>query len=134
MTTKPPDQPWPPTFRVQTFARGDQTDVQWACVLADQRRHAEAKGIYLGLFQQLATHQGFARACPLGRCRRLKTCSGRRAEDDWSFPFRPFIPPCVPLDVAVVEAMRAEIRAETARILARLAAREAASCQRRPEE
>ena len=70
------------------------------------------------------------RKCPLARCRRLKKCTDRRAENDWSFPFRPFIPPYVPLDVEVVE----KIRAETDRILAHHEARQAASCQSRPEE
>ncbi|GAA4127695.1 hypothetical protein ACFFTN_03660 [Aminobacter aganoensis] len=119
------DQPksWHPTFEPRNFPRRAETDAQWACVLRDQREHAEAKGIYLGLFQLLAAHRGFVRTCPLRGCRRLGRCTGRRAEDDWSFPFRPFIPPCVPLDADLVEELRAEIRAETDRMVAGLEAR-----------
>lgn len=124
MTEIPAEKPWHPTFEVQKFARRGETDAQWACVLRDHERHAEAKGIYLGLFQLLAAHWGFVAKCPLPGCRRLKKCIGRRAEDDWSFPFRPFIPPCVPLEVEIVEKMRTEISAEVKRHLACAAARQ----------
>lgn len=126
------ENPWHPTFTVARFARAGQSDSQWAAVLRDQRRHAKAKGLYLGLFQQLAAHLGFHRTCPLPACRRRRDCIGRRAEDDWSFPFRPFIPPCVPLEVELVERMRAEIRAEITRLVEAADARDAASCQRPP--
>jgi hypothetical protein len=46
-------------------------------------------------------------------CRRQGRCAGRRAEHDWSFPLRPVIPPCVPLDVEIVEKLRDEIREAT---------------------
>lgn len=112
------DKPWQhPVFAIPKREREPwRTDAQWACVVRDQERHAEAKGVYLGLFQLLCSHLGFCRQCPLRGCRRLKKCVGRRAEDDWSFAFRPFIPPCVPLEEGIVEAMRAEIRAEIARL------------------
>lgn len=118
MTEGPPEERWYPSFSINAFPRRTETDAQWACVMRDQQDHAEAKGIYLGLFQLLAAHWGFVRHCPLARCKRLKKCTGRRAEDDWSFPFKPFIPPCVPLDVEIVEKMRAAIRVETDRIVA----------------
>ncbi|PWK70805.1 hypothetical protein [Aminobacter sp. AP02] len=108
-----------PVFAIPEMEREPScTDAQWACVMRDQQRHAEVKGAYLGLFQLLCGHLGFHRHCPLRGCRRLKRCVGRRAEDDWSFAFRPLIPPCVPLEEKLVEAMRAEIRAEVARIIA----------------
>ncbi|CAI2931339.1 hypothetical protein [Aminobacter niigataensis] len=119
MSEESAEERWYPSFRINSFPREPWcTDAQWACVLRDQQEHAEAKGIYLGLFQLLAAHLGFVCKCPLRACRRLRKCTGRRAEDDWSFPFKPFIPPCVPLDVEIVEKMRAGIRAETDRILA----------------
>ncbi|MBT1158310.1 hypothetical protein J1C56_22170 [Aminobacter anthyllidis] len=116
---KPTEKPWQhPVFRIPMMEReAGCTDAQWACVMRDQERHAEAKGIYLGLFQLLCSHLGHFRTCSRGACRRLGKCVGRRAEDDWSFAFRPLIPPCVPLEEEIVEAMRAEIRAEVNRLV-----------------
>ncbi|ODT03948.1 MAG: hypothetical protein ABS58_16430 [Mesorhizobium sp. SCN 65-20] len=129
-----PEKSWHPTFKVKQFVRNGETDSQWEAVLRDQRHHAKVKGLYLGLFQLLAGHLGFHRKCPLPACRRQRKCTGRRAEDDWSFAFKPMIPPCVPLEEGIVEAMRAEIRAEVRRIVAAADARDAAaSCQRPPE-
>ncbi len=118
---KTAEKPWQhPVFRIPNMEREPWcTDAQWACVMRDQQRHAEVKGIYLGLFQLLCSHLGHFRKCPRGGCRRRGECVGRRAEDDWSFAFRPLIPPCVPLEEEIVEAMRAEIRAEIARLNAR---------------
>ena len=95
-----------------------RTDEQWASVVSGVERHARAMGVYLGFFQMLCTHRGRHRKCQLAGCRRLKRCTGRRAEDDTSGPFAPFVPPCVPLEAAVVEEMREEIRAEVRRIRA----------------
>ena len=67
MTEIPATKPWYPTFKVQKFPRRGETDAQWACVLRDHRRHAEAKGIYLGLFQLLAAHWGFVAQMPAAR-------------------------------------------------------------------
>ncbi|MEJ6781798.1 hypothetical protein [Aminobacter sp. Piv2-1] len=124
MSEDPAKRPWHPTFKVNTFPRDRKyTDAQWAAVLADPEHDAKVKGLYLGLFQLLAGHLGFHRKCPLPGCRRLRKCVGRRAENDWSFAFKPLIPPCVPLDPKVVEAMRAEIRAEVSRVNAAAKAR-----------
>jgi hypothetical protein len=95
-----------------------RTDEQWASVVSGVERHARAMGVYLGFFQMLCTHRGHHRKCQLAGCRRLKRCTGRRAEDDTSGPFAPFVPPCVPLEAAIVEEMREEIRAEVRRIRA----------------
>ena len=129
MSDEWPENPWHPTFKVRPFARTGQTDSQWAVVLSSLQRHAKAMGLYLGMFQQLAGHLGFHRTCRLPACRRKRRCTGRRAEDDWSFAFKPLIPPCVPLEKEIVEAMRAEIRAKVDRVVAAADARDAASCQ-----
>ena len=115
---QPTKYPWP-VFDMSPGEREPwRTDEQWAALVRGIERRVRAMGVYLGFFQMLCTHRGLHRKCQLAGCRRLKRCTGRRAEDDRSGPFAPFVPPCVPLEEAIVEEMREEIRAEVRRIRA----------------
>jgi hypothetical protein len=67
------------------------------------------------MFQALCTHWRNHETCKLKECVRKRRCSGRRDPYDWSFKFRPVVPPCVPLDYEVIEKYRNKIRAELKR-------------------
>jgi len=118
------EQPQPtrrpcPVFHLSAGDREPwRTDEQWAALVRGIKRYARAMGVYLGLFQMLCTHRGLHRKCQLDGCRRLKRCAGRRAKDDRSGPFAPFVPPCVLPEEAIVEEMREAIRAEVRRVRA----------------
>ena len=115
----PEETPWHPLFHFDPGEQGpEETDAQYAAVVRDLRRHAKTFGIYLGLGQSLASHLGLHKTCARGACRRKGACCGRRHQDDWSLPFGPVIPPCVPRndENVYLEWFRGEIRDEVDRV------------------
>ncbi|WP_163270460.1 hypothetical protein [Chelativorans alearense] len=108
---------WYPLFKVPPMERSAwRTDEQWAIFERDRAEHYDKLGIYLRLFQALCATLGSHHTCRIGKCRRNRDCLGRRPEDDWSFPLKPLIPPCVPLDPEIIEPLRDEIRHELERM------------------
>ncbi|MCT7374409.1 hypothetical protein [Chelativorans salis] len=102
---------WYPRFKVPPMEPVTwRTEEQQAIFDRGRAEYCEMLGIYLLLFQALCTHHGFHRTCRIGKCRRSGRCCGRRPEDDWTFPLKPLIPPCVPLDAEVIEPLRDELR------------------------
>lgn len=98
--------------------RPDETDEQYADYQRDIEQFTCNHSIYLGLCQMLCTHLGNHSACAEGPCRRNGACAGIRDQDRFDIPLVLF-PPCVPLDLEIVETYRQEIIAEMKRIVAR---------------
>jgi hypothetical protein len=106
-----PKCPWHGWFKT-TRKRADETDAQWQATLVCDRAFDGVLGCKLYMFQALCTHWQNHLTCKLKSCARQRECSGRRDPYDWSGRLLPVIPPCVPLDDAVIEKYRIEIRAE----------------------
>ena len=68
--------------------------------------------------------------CPEGICRRKGICFGMRDEERYSLAFLVF-PPCVPLDLEIIETCRQEISTELKRVAAGEMRAAAGNCRRR---
>jgi len=88
--------------------RANDTDAQYESYRRAFERHMRAYGVRFRLCQSLCTWLGNAASCGLGPCRRLGRCAGRRDEHRFALDFAVY-PPCVPLDLEIMESYRAEI-------------------------
>lgn len=98
--------------------REHETDDQYASYQEDIEQFTCNHAVYLGLCQELCTLLGNHRTCAEGPCRRNGACAGIRDQDRFDIPLVLF-PPCVPLDLEIMETYRMEIIAELKRIVAR---------------
>lgn len=96
-----------------------QTDEQYAVDVDDHHHMHINMGVGLALFQILAARLGCLRFCKRGRCRRARRCCGRRSLSwtDGCF-LGPLVPPCIPPDVELIEALRNAVTAKMGRIRA----------------
>lgn len=109
-----PDEPQPP-LRLPVFPRHPgQTDAQYEFDLRDDERFWRAHNFRHGLCQELCTLLGNHRTCKEGVCRRKKRCVARRDEDSFGIP-EVIYPPCIPLDIEIMETYRMEVGAELRR-------------------
>ncbi len=97
--------PWP----LPDFVRGDQTDEQWALIVAERQYQRELFGIIRALYQRVATDRGMPAACARRACRRTRACCGRRPFPG-GFSVAELLPPCVPMDDEHFFGMRDEAR------------------------
>lgn len=110
----PPEEGWP-RFKLRLAPRGPgETEAQYACYRRDVEAHYLTHGVCLGLMQMLASHLGNFHRCAEATCRRAGACVARRDEDRYALFFAIF-PPCVPLDLDIIESYRTEVREELAR-------------------
>jgi hypothetical protein len=109
-----PDRPWKGYFNFERRRGADMSDVQWADSQYLGCYQNEFMGLYLFLYQDLATRRGYPQHCRLGPCRRNGLCQGRRPArlENWAIPLEPIIPLCVPGDPEMIEAMRKELLEE----------------------
>jgi hypothetical protein len=108
-----PERPWKGAFSGKPRRQTAETDKQWENTQYIQCYQNEFMGLYLYLFQDLATRQGYPKNCGRGLCRRIGQCSGQRPDRDrWAIPVEPIVPPCVPDDVELIDAMRTQMREE----------------------
>jgi hypothetical protein len=113
-----PDPKWP-RLRLSFARQGPrETDEQYAAYRRGIEQFTCNHSIYLGLCQELCTLLGNHRKCVEGPCRRTGVCSGIRDQDRYDIPLVLF-PPCVPLDLEIIETYRQEIIAELRRIVAK---------------
>ena len=94
-----------------------KTDEQYEIYRRGIEEFTSTHAIFLGLCQLLCTHLGNHLTCAEGPCRRNGACAGVRDQDRFVIPIVLF-PPCVPLDLEIIETYRAEIIAELKRIVA----------------
>lgn len=113
--------PGTPRFklRLQPRRRG-RSEAQYAAYRRSLERHFHARGVYLKAVQLLCGALGNFRSCGQGACRREKACCARRDEDAFSIELAMF-PPCVPIDLDIIESYREEVRAEIGRLCTRQA-------------
>ncbi len=109
-----PDPKWP-RLKLQLAPRGKrQTDEQYAAYRRGIEEFTCTHSIFVGLCQELCTLLGNHRTCLEGVCRRNGVCCGLRDQDRYWLPMLIF-PPCVPLDLEIIETYRQEIIAEIKR-------------------
>jgi hypothetical protein len=106
-----PNCPWYGWFKKKSVREEWQNEAEFKAQLVCDRHNDGVCGVTLYLFQSLCTHKKHHETCELKVCVRKRACSGRRDPYDWSFKFRPVVPPCVPLDLEVIEKYRKEILA-----------------------
>jgi hypothetical protein len=114
-------EPYPqcPRLKLRLAPRGKhETDEQYASYQRDIEQFTCNHSLYLGLCQMLCAHLGNHLTCAEGPCRRNGACAGIRDQDRYDIPLVLF-PPCVPLDLEIIETYRQEIIAEPKRIVAR---------------
>jgi hypothetical protein len=108
-----PERPWKGCFNKRLKRQPQDTDKQWECAQYVTCYENEFMGLYLYLFQDLARRHGYPKNCRLGQCRRTGMCLGQRPDrEEWAIPVEPIVPPCVPDDPQVIEAMRDQMREE----------------------
>jgi hypothetical protein len=111
-------EPGEPRFKLRLCPRGPgETEAQYEAYRRGLEFHYRCHAIYLGLCQELCTVLGNHLHCAERRCRRESCCRGRRDEDYFAISLAIF-PPCVALDIEIVETYRQEIIAELRRIAA----------------
>ena len=107
--------PWP-RFKVRLQPRRPQdTDAFYEDYRRGIESHARDHGVMLGFCQDLCTWLGNFETCSLGACRRRRECCSRRDEDTTDISLAIF-PPCVPMDVDMIESYRMEISREISRL------------------
>ena len=110
-----PDPRWP-RLRLLLAPRGErETDEQYASYRRGIEQFTCNHARYLGLCRLLCTHLGNHLKCREGACRRNGACAGIRDQDRFGIPLVLF-PPCVPLDLEIIETCRQEIIAEIKRV------------------
>ncbi len=108
-----PEQQWKGAFNAKARRQAGDSDAQFAGAQYMKCYQNEFMGLYLYLFQDLATRQGHALRCGRGQCRRTGQCCGQRHENEvWQVSIEPIVPPCVPDDDDVIEAMRKQLLEE----------------------
>jgi hypothetical protein len=112
-----PDPQWP-RLRLRLAPRGKrQTDAQYEAYRRGIEAFTCTHSIILGLCQELCTLVGNHLTCKEGPCRRSGCCSAIRDQDRFDIPLVLF-PPCVPLDLEIIDTYRQEIIAEIKRTVA----------------
>jgi hypothetical protein len=107
-----------PRFKLRYQPRGKgESEAQHAAYRRSLERHFHARGAYLKAMQLLCSALGNFRTCGQGQCRREKACRARRDEDAFSIELAMF-PPCVPIDLDIIESYREAVRAEIGRLCA----------------
>lgn len=101
------DPRWP-RFKLRLQPQRDETDAQYAAYRRDIEHHTMVHGIYLCLMHQLCTVIDNHKTCAVRACRRLGRCFGRRDEDKYKISFAVF-PPCIPIDIDIIETYRVAI-------------------------
>ena len=86
------------------------TDATYEAYRRGVERHAMQHALFLRICQQICTGIGNPRTCREGACRRTGECRARRDEDATWQPYMIY-PPCVPLDLEIMETYRGEIAA-----------------------
>lgn len=120
------EQPDPgtPRFKLRLEPRRKgQSEAQYAAYRRSLERHFHARGAYLKAVRLLCGALGNFRTCGQGQCRREKACRARRDEDAFSIELAMF-PPCVPIDLDIIESYREAVRAEIGRLCALHAGRD----------
>jgi hypothetical protein len=115
-----PGRPWSGFFTRMPERGSDQTDAQYQADLWNHRHFNGLLGIMLFGFQQVATRRGYHKSCKRGACKRAGKCEGRRDPDDWSFRFKPVVPPCVPLILEEIDEIRQILKAELDHAVAKI--------------
>ena len=116
-----PGEDWP-RFKLRLQPRRErETDEQYEIYRRDIERQTRAYGVFHGFCQDLCTWLGNHETCNEGACRRTGACCSRRDEDRFHLPILIY-PPCVPIDLDIMETYRAEIIAELRRFRAKMAA------------
>ena len=106
-----PGDEWP-RFKLRLIPRREyETDEQYKSYRRGIERFTRIYGVYHGLCQMLCTWLGNHETCNEGVCRRNGACCSRRDEDRFTLPILIY-PPCVPIDLDIMETYRAEIIAE----------------------
>jgi hypothetical protein len=98
-------EPYWPRFKLRLCPRTDETDAQYAAYRRDIEHHTLVHSVYLGTMQQICTALGNHKGCARRACRRRGRCCGRRDEDRYAISFAIF-PPCVPIDIEIIETYR----------------------------
>ncbi len=80
-------------------------DAQYAAYRRDIENHTLVHSVYLGMMQQICTALGNHKGCARRACRRRGRRCGRRDEDRYAISFAIF-PPCVPIDIDIMETYR----------------------------
>jgi hypothetical protein len=113
-----------PRFKLRLAPRRKgESEAQYAAYRRALERHFHAFGVYLKLMQLLCGALGNFRTCRQHQCRRKKACLARRDEDACTLDLAVF-PPCVPIDLDIMESYRQEVRAELGRLCALHAGRD----------
>lgn len=106
-----PGENWP-RLKLRLIPRREhETDAQYEDYRRGIERHTRVHGVYLGMCQMLCTWLGNFETCAEGPCRRNGECCVRRDEDTTEISFAIY-PPCVPIDLDIIESYRAEINKE----------------------
>ena len=85
--------------------RPDESDERYAHYRADLEHHFHVHAVVLKIVQRLATVSGSCASCREHVCRRRGACVGVRDTGRFDLPFAMY-PPCVPLDLEIMETFR----------------------------
>ncbi len=85
--------------------RPDESDERYAHYRADLEHHFHVHAVMLKIVQRLATVSGSCASCREHACRRRGACVGVRDTGRFDLPFAMY-PPCVPLDLEIMETFR----------------------------
>ena len=85
--------------------RSDESDERYAHYRADLEHHFHVHAVVLKIVQRLATVSGSCASCREHVCRRRGACVGVRDTGRFDLPFAMY-PPCVPLDLEIMETFR----------------------------
>jgi hypothetical protein len=89
--------------------RPDESDERYAHYRADLEHHHLVHAVVLKIVQRLATVSGSCASCREHACRRQGACVGVRDTGRFDLPFAMY-PPCVPLDLEIMETFRRAVR------------------------
>lgn len=111
-------EPGVPRFKLRLAPRrASETDAQYEAYRREVEYHYRVRGQYLAVCRAFCTHLGNHLHCAERSCRRKGHCAGRRDEDRFDLDFAMF-PPCIPLDLEIIETYRTAINAELERVAA----------------
>lgn len=107
-----------PRFKLRLEPRRKgESEAQYAAYRRALERQFRVHGVYLRLIWLLCGALGNFRSCRQRECRRKKACTGRRDGDACALEIAVF-PPCVPIDLDIMESYRQAVRAELGRLYA----------------
>lgn len=108
-----PGRPWKGCFTFKRTRRAHMTGKQWENWQYTGCYQNEFMGLYLFMFQDLATRRLYPRRCALAPCRRMGICAGRKPpHGGYRYDIDPCVPPCVPDDYDTIEGMRRKLLEE----------------------